>query len=148
LWQWLELPESDRGSITANQATLSGTIEYYLCKALDYENSARSSGWWCDGVIDLSISEIADKSFLIVGVAYWAQSGQDPCYLAPFEMEFHFDEFRKNVSRRIVIRFGCLDQHGLIKKTADTLGERRPKRNQDWAFAVELTEPESNHGSE
>jgi hypothetical protein len=144
LLRWKSLLEQDRSSVTANQSDVAGLIEYYLCEVFKYKNSAPSSGWWCDGVVELSISQPSDHSFLIVGVAYWAESSRSPFYLAPFEMDFELTMLDAIQTERIIVRFGSLDHTGQIKRNSLRtstwlLVQRRPKRNEDWAFAVEIT---------
>jgi hypothetical protein len=98
-------------------------------------------------VVELSISKIDKASFLIVGVADWAISGLrgSPFYHAPFELEFHFDEVGAYVPNREVIRFGRLDPSGQIGRTPISSNpwrhiQNRPQQDQDWAFAIELTQ--------
>jgi hypothetical protein len=125
-------------------------IEYYLCEVFHYNNSVPSSGWWCDGVIDLSVSEIEEKTFEIVGVAYWAKAGHasSPFYQAPFEIEFYFGKLQANAPQRVVIRFGCLDHFGKIRRVSISSVQRRPTQNKDWAFAIELTSTDQDCGNE
>lgn len=142
--RWKSLLEQDRSSVTANQSDLAGLIEYYLCEVFKYKNSAPSSGWWCDGVVELTISQPADQSFQIVGAAYWAESSRSPFYLAPLELEFKLPFQGATQAEQIIVRFGSLDRSGQIKRSSiETstwlLVQRRPERNEDWAFAVEVT---------
>jgi hypothetical protein len=85
LWCWQSSAETDRARIIAPRSDLSRALEYYLGSAFHCDNSAPSRGWWCDGVIELSIEEIEPTSFRIIGAAYWAQSGHtsSPFYFLP-----------------------------------------------------------------
>lgn len=146
MWKWTSLPESDRKSITSDQSELASLIEYYLSEVFQHKNSARSSSWWCDGAIGLSVSTTDKLSFLIVGAAYWAQGGlaSSPFNLAPFELKYFFGEWQDVNPQRIVVRFGSLDHTGGIQRTSysansSLLVQRRPTKNEDWAFAIELT---------
>jgi hypothetical protein len=102
----------------------------------------RSRGIWCDGVLQLSIARLHRLGLAISGVCYC------PHELAPFELEFHFERRRDLVPLRTVLRFGDLG-HGrngamhTSAKNAVVIVANRPKRNQDWAVAVELTTPKS-----
>ncbi len=93
LWRWVSLSTENRPEISSPESELAGAIEYFLCDAFHYKNSAPSRGWWCDGVFELSITELGPTSFLIVGAACWAKTGgkSSPFHLAPFELEFYFD---------------------------------------------------------
>jgi hypothetical protein len=147
LWRWHAGSAEERALMCAPQAYLSGAIEWYLCWGFQFENSAPSRWWWCDGVVELSIDGLEGPSFLLTGVAYWAR-GNSAFFLAPFEVEFHFPNLLANVPARSVIRFGKLGRHGRIQELRHTphvrqIVEARPARNEDWAFAIELTEPET-----
>ncbi len=150
LWRWRSLPEPDRVVVTAPQSMLALSLEYYLCGVFRYENSAPSCGWWCDGVIELSIEELDDTSFRMVGAAYWAKAGHksSPFFLAPFEIEMYFPRPQADVPSRSIVRFGAMDHLGNIQKSphngnAVRLIAKRPQRNTDWAFAIELTDQPS-----
>jgi hypothetical protein len=118
-------------------------LEYYLCHAFQYENSAPSRDWWCDGVIELSIRDTRATSFTMIGAAYWAKSSS-PFYLAPLEIEMEFAATNAGTPLRAVVRFGEADELGNIVKSrhnadASRMVAVRPTRNSDWAFAIELT---------
>ena len=98
----------------------------------------RSRGIWCDGVIEMSVSRINRRAFIIAGVAF------SPVRLAPFEIDFHFARRRGKEPLRTIIRFGDRDSDGEIHwhknwTNAPTALANRPKCNRDWAVAVELT---------
>jgi hypothetical protein len=106
-------------------------------------NSAQSGSWWCDGVCDLAIEVLDRTSFRIVGAAIWAED--EPYYLAPFEIEFYYPVAQSESPLRTIVRFGVADYLGNIERTpygdaiAGWMIGERPKRDPDWAFAVELT---------
>ncbi|BBO33992.1 hypothetical protein PLANPX_3604 [Lacipirellula parvula] len=90
------------------------------------------------------MSQRAERQFLLFGAAYWAEKGAGPFYLAPFELEFEFAVDESRTATRIVARFGRLDERDRIGKTPRSAGPgslvaRRPTRDKDWAFAVELS---------
>ena len=144
LWRWQSVAEEDRALVLGPQSELECLIEGYLCDAFQYPNSAQSRNWWCDGVEALSVTEVSPTSFFLVGVAYWAD-GTDWFYLAPFELEFDFAAPQAIAPSRAIVRFGATDDRGQIvkapceKAVAARLLANRPTRNQDWAFAIELT---------
>ncbi len=128
------------------QPELAGAIEFYLCGAFHYDNSAQSRRWWCDGIVELSITELAPIAFLIVVAAYWAPSAHrsSPFYLAPLELELYFHSPGDLDAERTIIRFGYIDRFGDINRVrydANAIGivQNRPTSNQDWAFAIELS---------
>jgi hypothetical protein len=145
-WRWLSLPEAERFEVVSDRSALALAIEHYMCGVFRYDKSGRSAGWWCDGAIGLSISQLAPAVFRIVGAAYWAKSGHgsSPFFLAPFELEFYFDATEKLEAERIIVRFGATDEFGEIDRVPyDANPARvirdRPTENRDWAFAVELS---------
>lgn len=145
LWRWSSLSTEDRAEISSPESELAGAIEFFLCDAFHYKNSAPSSGWWCDGVNELSITELGPTSFLIVGAAYWAKSGgkSSPSHLAPFELEIYFDSTGDLDAKRTIIRFGKVDHFGEIRRVpydADAwrIVRERPTSDSEWAFAIEL----------
>jgi hypothetical protein len=114
--------------------------------ALTLRESKQAHGWWCDGAFELSIRQTTPTSFLIVGAAIWAQSGNSsaPFYVAPFELEFHFASPGDLESMRIIVRFGVAEPSGDIRRVpydafAARIIQNRPKSNQDWALAIELS---------
>ena len=93
---------------------------------------------WCDGVIELSVTRIQRRAFLLVGVAYC------PHKLTPFEIEFHFANRRDVEPLRTILRLGEVDQYGEIRwhrnaNQSALIVSRRPQPNRDWAVAVEMT---------
>jgi hypothetical protein len=146
LWRWSSLSTEDRPEISSPESELAEAIEFYLCDAFQRKNSSPSPGWWCDGVIELSITELGPTNFLIVGAAYWAKTGgkSSPFYIAPFELEFYFDSRADLDAKRTIIRFGELDHFGEIRRipydaNAWRIVKSRPTTDSEWAFAIELT---------
>jgi len=145
LWRWRSLPKPERSDVAAPQSELASDLEYFLCSAFQSPNSAPSSGWWCDGVLQLSIEEIDDVSFRMVGAAYWARASHkaSPFFLAPFEVEVHFSRVHANAASRTIVRFGATDRLGNIKEvphdgSAALVIARRPQQDADWALAIEV----------
>jgi hypothetical protein len=121
---------------------LAGTVEFFLCGAFQNKNSAPSSGWWCDGVIEVSVRQLETTAFQLAGVAFWAESGNphSPFYLAPFELEVYYSSPGDLCSSRVIVRFGQVDRRGGIVRTPyNRLLGRRPKSDAQWAFAIELS---------
>jgi hypothetical protein len=58
-----------------DRSPLARTIEFFLCGAFQNKNSAPSSGWWFDGVMELLVRQLETTAFQLVGVAFWAESG-------------------------------------------------------------------------
>jgi hypothetical protein len=143
LWRWQSLPESEQSTITSARSDLSGQIEFYLCHALSLRPTTQTRGWWCDGALELSISQMAPTSFMITGAAIWAQ-GSSSFYIAPFEMEFYFLSPGELDPERIIVRFGVAEPPENIRRVAygrfaTPIVQRRPTRNQDWALAIEIS---------
>lgn len=90
LWRWSALDPELRSELTAPRSFLAGALEYYLCGIFPLCKASAARGWWCDGILELTITELTPTAFQLVGVAYWAKGNQTPFYLAPFELEFHF----------------------------------------------------------
>jgi hypothetical protein len=144
LRRWASSSNDERLRITAGGSELSVALEYYLCAALEYRSSQNTSGWWCDGVVELSISQPSARSFVLAGAGYWADASGG-FYLAPFEIEFHFSKENTQVPVRVVVRFGVADRLGKIvrtecdRRTSYHVAQNRPTHDSDWAFAIELT---------
>lgn len=125
---------------------LASAIEFYLCGAFHRKNSAPSGGWWCDGVIGLSIVQLAPTAFQLIGAAYWAKTGHrsSPFYMAPFELELYFRSAGDLDAERVIVRFGSTDEFGQIEcfdidRYPGRIVQKRPTRDEDWAFAIELS---------
>jgi hypothetical protein len=144
LRRWESLPKEERDGVTADGAELANVIEGFLCDVFCSRATGPASGWWCDGVTALAISALQSEGFRAIGGAFWADRGNQGSdfYLAPFELEFH--GVHAEGAERIVVRFGALGRAGGINRSSrDTAAEaliaKRPQRDGDWAFAVELT---------
>jgi hypothetical protein len=145
LWRWQSLPESERTKI-ASTRDFAIEVECNLERALSLKNSSPSARWWCDGVLELSVTQTTPTSFLIVGAAIWADAREhsSPFYIAPFELEFFFASPHEPEAERCIVRFGVEEPSVDIRRIPyDRMAARvvynRPKRNQDWAFAIELS---------
>lgn len=117
-------------------------MEFSLCQVFKRIEFTRDQRIWCDGVLALSITRPHRRMFLLVGVAY------SPNALAPFEVEFHYARRRDTLPTKSIVRFGFADRtkaHEQRYKVANALGfaeqllQTRPKTNQGWSVAVELT---------
>lgn len=136
LWRWAFLSDEERARWAANAREFEECLEFYLCSLFETVEFTRSRGIWCDGVMNLVMTRPSRLSFLIAGAA-WA-----PNEVRPFELEFYFSKRRSLTPIRTVLRFGfgnstgsgrhrrCLDAEGIVAN--------RPRRNPDWAVAVEL----------
>jgi hypothetical protein len=141
LWRWAFLSPDAREELAANRSDLSLAIEYYLGGVFQVIDFTRFRGIWCDGVLELCVEKITRCSFMVTGISF------SPSLLAPFEIEFHFSRRRDTDPVRTIIRFGDRDTDGEIywhrnSANAATIVANRPKRNRDWAVAVELTPQE------
>jgi hypothetical protein len=142
LWRWAFLKDDARSELQSPRGDLALNIEFYLCGVFRIVPVAQSNGWWCDGVMELSITKISRTSFRIAGAAYFGNSA--PCYLAPFELEFHFAKRRNPEPARVIVRFGELGPNGSIRlckypRNAALIATNRPRQERDWVIAVELT---------
>ncbi len=112
-------------------------LEFYLCGAFHLIAFTRSRGIWCDGVIELSIEKLNRRAFRIAGAAF------GPNELTAFEIEFHYAVRRGRNPLRTIIRFGFAGPDGEIRqpkeKDAPRIVANRPRRDHEWAVAVELT---------
>jgi hypothetical protein len=138
LWQWAFLSPGERREVTANGSGLCVMVEFYLSGVFQLVEFTRSRGIWCDGVFELSIRQIGRRAFVIAGIAY------GPSRLAPFEIEFYFDRRRSEQPVRAIVRFGACEKDGEIhwhtnRNRAAAILAKRPKCDQEWAVAVELT---------
>lgn len=142
LWRWAFLKDDARRELLWPRGDLALNIEFYLCGVFRIVPVAQSNGWWCDGVVELSITKLSRTSFRIAGAAYCGNAA--PCYLAPFEHEFHFAKRRDPQPARVIVRFGEVNANGSIRlrkhhKNAALIATNRPTQERDWAIAVELT---------
>lgn len=145
LWAWWASEAAPRETNWSPQSPFALSLEFYLCGLFHWIPLSRSGGWWCDGVTELSLPEFAPTRFQFLGVAYVMNSG--PCFLAPFELEFHFQEVHDQEPLHVVLKIGnrtrplipCRNdvRHGI------RVLENRPRRNRDWTIAVTLTSEES-----
>jgi hypothetical protein len=142
LWRWAFAGDDVRREIEDPRSELAGCLEFYLCHLLDFVPAARSLGWWCDGVLSLSIARPSRLSIRVAGTAYL-----DSCGVGPFELEFHFARRRGVQPTRIMLRCGHRDQLETTAwrtklKNAAAIVRARPPRDDEWAIAVEFTPEE------
>jgi len=141
LWRWAFADAEERAAIAAPRWQLPLLIEFYLSGLFQEIEYTRRLGLWCDGVPELSVSQIDRRTFRIAGVADCCNSSY---FLAPFELEFHFEARRGQIPFRVILRFGEregnreIHRHTNRSKIAMILANR-PCHNRDWAVAVELT---------
>lgn len=117
-------------------------LEYYLCGAFHLVEFTRYRDIWCDGVVEISIEKLNRCAFRVSAAAYCPQR------LAPVEIEFHFAQRRALQPTHSIVRFGKLDAEGEIawysnKNHASSIVANRPRRDADWAIAVQLTNEKS-----
>jgi hypothetical protein len=144
LWAWSRDPASatDRQHIAS--LDVASLVEWFLCEAFRHSPDGFQREWWSDGIVTLSLTQLSATSFLAVGATIWADSNVDLQYLAPFEIEFFFAAQNDVEFQRTIVRFGSTDREGAIVRLpwdscAPALIESRPRRNADWAMAIELT---------
>jgi hypothetical protein len=123
---------------------VASLVEWFLCEAFRHSPDGFQREWWSDGIVTLSLTQLSATSFLAVGATIWADSNVDLQYLAPFEIEFFFAAQNDVEFQRTIVRFGSTDREGAIVRLpwdscAPALIESRPRRNADWAMAIELT---------
>jgi hypothetical protein len=144
LREW-RLPSTvDDADFDAPEGELAGLAERLLSDVFQYFATGRASDYWCDGVTVVDVRVIGPDSYKVLGAACWAERPDPagPFYLAPVEFEFHGVAGER--IERTIVRFGALDRFGEIKRhpldsTPQTLVDRRPQENVDWAVALELT---------
>ncbi len=118
---------------------LAEELEHYLCHLLNLVPLAKANNWWCDGVMELSITRLSRTEFEIRGIA-WAMNDH-----APFDLQFQYAERRGTVPLRIRLRMGATELHGQVRKlnktAVDKLLTAYPRRDWNWAVDVEFTPP-------
>jgi hypothetical protein len=143
LWNWAFADAEARREMTVPNGIFAGRIEYYLSSLLDSVPLAKRRGWWCDGVLELSITRHSRVSFRIAGVAYFDEMG-----VGPFELEFHFAHRRDVQPIRVILRCGFRDEVRQAashrrSKTGAEVARLRPPRDDEWAIAVEFIPKEA-----
>jgi hypothetical protein len=139
LWRWASLADDERAEIIANQSKLAVDLEFWLCGAFHQIDFTRSRRIWCDGVIEIAVSQFDDLSFRVVAAAY------SPNVLAPVELEFYFAESTSTRPSKTILQFGFADWDRAAqgrqnwRRDVRAMLENRPKTYQQWAVAVELT---------
>jgi hypothetical protein len=137
----------DPNALTINhrpvEQEIRSLLEWYICECLSYGPDSLES-WWSDGVIHLEIHETAPDSFKLLGVTWIDCLGT-----APFEIDVELNSRDDSHFAKTVFRIGVLNDWGCPKivdrrLNARSVLESRPRRNCDWAMAVELTPPHAS----
>ena len=127
LWEWRFALPSEREQLIQD-TKLALIIEFWFPFTLI--EHTRKQGAWCDGIVLLNVTDLQRTAFMVGGVGYFPQK------LAPFELEFHYQNRRDLLTTKIALRLG---NSSLSNKAPDTIYDRRPRGNQQWPVAVELT---------
>jgi hypothetical protein len=134
----------DSAAVTANGRTVNAELclllEWYICGCISY-GPANLREWWSDGVEKLEITQTAEDSFKLLGVTWVGSLGR-----APFEIDVELNPADDHYFAKTIFRMGTLDDYGLPqvfghRTSGEWLLQTRPRRNRDWAIAVELTPP-------
>jgi hypothetical protein len=140
----LRLWRDDPHAITVNDRTAEAEIvrllEWYICECLWYCPSGLED-WWSDGVIYLVIRRTSEGNFKLLGVTWIDCHG-----LAPFEIDVELNAADDHHFAKTTFRIGALDDDRRPKLFdcrihAPTVLDKRPRKDRDWAMAVELTPP-------
>ena len=143
LRRWVAAAGSSVAIRMAAEKEISDLLEWYIGQCLVYApNSLR--GWWSDGVIHLKVTQTSAGSLKLLGVTWIDSHG-----FAPFEIDVTLNPVDKLQFSKTVFRIGSVDGKHRPKLFPDSMAparilEMRPRCNQNWAMAVELTPPESN----
>ena len=138
---WRDNPRALAPSNQPVEQEISSLLEWYLCECLHYGPRSLSE-WWSDGVIHLEVHQRTLESFQLLGVTWIDCWG-----LAPFEIDVELYPLDDSCFAKTIIRLGTLDEAGRPqvfnrKENPSSILEKRPRRNQDWAIAIELTPPQ------
>jgi hypothetical protein len=141
LRQWCADPAAKLDNGRTVEEDIRGCLEWYICECLQYDPSKLLGAWWSDGVIYVRIERCGDTGFKLLGVTWIGSLG-----LAPFEIDVELEAGNEEYFRRCEFRIGMLDADGCPtvsgrRVSAESLLEKRPRCNRDWAMAVELTPP-------
>ena len=85
---------------------MASLLEYWLSEALSYNPVKRNRGWWSDGIVHLVVKSIGEKTIYAGGVSIWAYGDARREYVAPFEIEFHFEPEVCSRFAKTIVRFG------------------------------------------
>jgi hypothetical protein len=115
-------------------------LEWYICECIPY-GPGNLSEWWSDGVEKLVITQTADEAFKLLGVTWISSLGR-----APFEIDVELNPADDQYFAKTVFRIGTLDDRGKPRVfgrliAEESILEKRPRQDRDWAMAVELTPP-------
>jgi hypothetical protein len=139
---WRDNPSALTINNRSVEQEIRSLLEWYIGECIPYGPHSLG-GWWSDGVIHLEIHETAPDSFKLLGVTWIDCLGT-----APFEIDVELNSRDDSHFAKTVFRIGVLDDSGRPKIVdrrfdARSVLERRPRRNRDWAMAIELTPPRS-----
>jgi len=144
LLKYLRLWRDDPKAVTSNdrpvEQEISSLLEWYICECI-HNGPGSLSDWSSDGVIHLEINQITLESFKLLGVTWIDCWG-----VAPFEIDVELYPLDDICFAKTIFRLGTLDDQGrpnLFDRDTHPVRvlEKRPRHNQDWAMAVELTPP-------
>lgn len=127
LWDWRFTPDTKRAQLIQD-SKLALIIEFWFPFTLIEQT--QTQGTWCDGIVLLNVADLHRTAFLIGGVGYF------PRLLAPFELEFHYQNRRDFLTTKIALRLGG-SWHS--NKATEMIYDRRPRTILEWSVAVELT---------
>jgi hypothetical protein len=144
LVKYLRIWRDSPNAVTSNGRTvedeLAGLLEWYICECIPYGPDSLG-GWWSDGVVLLEIHQVEPDIFKLLGVTWIDSLG-----IAPFEIDVELSPSLDSHFTKTTFRIGVLDDYGnpkILDRRMDVrrVLEMRPRHNQDWAMAVELTPP-------
>ena len=147
LAKYLKIWRDDRAALSAFglpvEQEIAKLLEWYICECLAY-GPKEVADWWSDGVVQLKIEQTNTDSFKLLGVTWIDSQG-----LAPFEIDVELNPADDHLFARTRFRIGSLDGCGRAEVRRPRIAtecvlEKRPKRDRDWAMAVELAPPEQD----
>ena len=137
---WRDDPSVQTVNDRPVQQEIESLLERYICGCLQY-CPAGLEDWWSDGVIYLEISQTAENVSKLLGVT-WID-----CYgITPFEIDVALNPRDDHFFAKTTFRIGTRDadnQPKLFDRRIDarSLLKTRPRKDRDWAMAVELIPP-------
>ncbi|MCA9150889.1 MAG: hypothetical protein KDA92_16370 [Planctomycetales bacterium] len=150
LRHWCQDHPDPSESRSIEQKRLAELLGIWLASPL-LENPVKwNRGWWPDGIVHLELDKRDNKLVVASGVTIWVDNNARQHaygdFLAPFEIEFYFASPSSFRFRKTVVRFGIRDGKDGIEKCPYSriphvrrqIFEKRPRRNSDWALAIEI----------
>jgi hypothetical protein len=144
LVRYLRAWSRDLNAVVADGRTvmqeICSLLEWYVCECIQY-GPGNLREWWSDGVVKLCITQTASEAFKLLVVTWIGSLGR-----APFEIDVELNPADNQHFANTVFRIGTLDDHGKPRVfgrriAEESILEKRPRRDRDWAMAVELTPP-------